>query len=251
MAINNFKVFAGAVGADVLTQVDYEALAALASGFSTGTAISSQLNKVWRQSSIMASALAQFIGDQSGNNVIDDGTITSIVANLLLAVQTVALNAVTTMPPGTILHLPRATPPVGTVAANGALLLRTNYPDLWAEAQVSGNITATDTAWGATTTPGSYSPGDGATTFRIPDMRGLFTRALGSGSSPDTGRVLGSFQDEMVGPHTHPSHAHSGDNLNGGIYYMDGAHLIAGSTGTNTGTETRVKNASLLACIIY
>ncbi|WP_227789498.1 MULTISPECIES: glycine-rich domain-containing protein [unclassified Burkholderia] len=85
MATNNFKPFAAAAGANVMTQADYEALAALLTGFVSGTAQSQQLNKVWRQSSIMAAVLAQFIVDRTGQNAIDDGTTATLLANLKLS----------------------------------------------------------------------------------------------------------------------------------------------------------------------
>ncbi|WP_310727008.1 hypothetical protein, partial [Burkholderia multivorans] len=87
MANNNFKPFAAAGGANVMTQADYEALAALLTGFQSGTAQSAQLNKVWRQSSIMSAVLAQFIVDLTGQDAIDDGTTTTLLANLKTAVQ--------------------------------------------------------------------------------------------------------------------------------------------------------------------
>ncbi|RQU16223.1 hypothetical protein DF153_21420 [Burkholderia cenocepacia] len=87
MANNNFKPFAAAGGANVMTQADYEALAALLTGFQSGTAQSQQLNKVWRQSSIMAAVLAQFIVDLTGQDAIDDGTTATLLANLKTAVQ--------------------------------------------------------------------------------------------------------------------------------------------------------------------
>ncbi|KVP48383.1 hypothetical protein [Burkholderia ubonensis] len=86
MANNNFKAFAAAAGANVMAQADYEALAALLTGFVSGTAQSIQLNKVWRQSSIMAAVLAQFIVDITGQDAIDDGTTTTLLANLKAAV---------------------------------------------------------------------------------------------------------------------------------------------------------------------
>ncbi|KVO64977.1 hypothetical protein WJ78_17805 [Burkholderia ubonensis] len=86
MANNNFKAFAAAAGANVMAQADYEALAALLTGFVSGTAQSIQLNKVWRQSSIMAAVLAQFIVDITGQDAIDDGTTTTLLANLKVAV---------------------------------------------------------------------------------------------------------------------------------------------------------------------
>lgn len=87
MPTNNFKVFAGGGGADVVSQAAYESLSALTNGFTTGTAVSGQLNKVWRQSSIMAAVLAQFIADQTGSNAVDDGTTATLEANLILAIR--------------------------------------------------------------------------------------------------------------------------------------------------------------------
>ncbi|WP_254211201.1 hypothetical protein, partial [Burkholderia multivorans] len=56
-------------------------------GFQSGTAQSAQLNKVWRQSSIMAAVLGQFIVDLTGQDAIDDGTTATLLANLKMAVQ--------------------------------------------------------------------------------------------------------------------------------------------------------------------
>lgn len=82
MGINNFKPFAAAGAANVMTQADFEAMAALLTGFQSGTAQSRQLNKVWRQSSIMSAVLAQFIVDRTGQDAIDDGTTSNLLANL-------------------------------------------------------------------------------------------------------------------------------------------------------------------------
>lgn len=82
MATNDFLVFGGGAGANVITQVTYSGLAARTAGFASGVAQSAQLNKVWRQSSIMAAVLAQFISDRTGADVLDDGTIATILANL-------------------------------------------------------------------------------------------------------------------------------------------------------------------------
>lgn len=79
---NDFLVFAGGAGANVLSQTDWAALTARTSGFSSGVAQSAQLNKAWRQSSIMAAVLAQFISDRTGLDVLDDGTTATILANL-------------------------------------------------------------------------------------------------------------------------------------------------------------------------
>lgn len=83
---NDFQLFATAAGANVLSQADYLALAALASGFQAGTAQSAALNKVWRQSSIMSAVLAQLIVDMTGQNATDDGTMATLLANLKQAI---------------------------------------------------------------------------------------------------------------------------------------------------------------------
>lgn len=85
---SDFLPFSGAAGANVLSQSAYAALASRTSGFSSGVAKSAELNKVWRQSSIMSAVLAQFINDVSGVDSIDDGTITTLLANLKSGLRT-------------------------------------------------------------------------------------------------------------------------------------------------------------------
>ncbi|WP_150294772.1 hypothetical protein [Pseudomonas extremaustralis] len=82
------------MGANVSTQAEYAALAARSNGFSAGTAVSKQLNKAWRQSSVMAATLAQFISDQSGNDVLDDGNLATIQTNLGLAIKAAVASGV-------------------------------------------------------------------------------------------------------------------------------------------------------------
>lgn len=114
-AVNNFKAFAGGVGANVVSQSAYEALTALiTNGFLTGTANSMQLNKVWRQSSIMAAVLAQFNADMTGQDSIDDGSTATLLTNLKSAISSV-VDRVATATGGTVdaitatfLHAPAA-----------------------------------------------------------------------------------------------------------------------------------------------
>lgn len=79
----------------------------------------------------------------------------------------------------------------GYLIANGSLLSRTEYPWLWDYAQKSGMLVEETARTGY---EGCFTKGDGATTFRIPDLRGTFLRVLDNGSSIDTGRVAGSWQ---------------------------------------------------------
>lgn len=86
MPSNDFLVFAGAGGANVVSQSTYASMAALAGGFVTGIAESNQLNKVWRQGSIMAAILGQLSADITGANSVDDGTTTTLLGNLLTSI---------------------------------------------------------------------------------------------------------------------------------------------------------------------
>ena len=85
MAVD-FLPFATAVDATVMTQADYLAAAFRSSGFQNGIAIAEQLNKVWRQSAFMSAALANYIANQTGDDVLDDGDLNAMVALLADAI---------------------------------------------------------------------------------------------------------------------------------------------------------------------
>jgi hypothetical protein len=175
----------------------------------------------------------------------------------------------------------------GTVKLNGALLSRVTFADLWAYAQASGNLAASDAAWTASALYGQFSPGDGSTTFRVPDARGYFIRAWDDSRGVDAARAIGTSQVDDLKPHTHTGttagvsagHTHPGPapgpyNQVSGRQVVTGAGIFAdlpstdGSTPPNTGgqsndhthtfttastgtTESRPKNLALLACIKY
>ncbi|WP_145548589.1 phage tail protein, partial [Yersinia massiliensis] len=85
---NEILPFGIGAGSNVMTQADYEALAARVGGFSSGVAKSEQLNKIWRQSAFVASVLAQFIANRSAEDVLDDGDTANLLTNLELALKT-------------------------------------------------------------------------------------------------------------------------------------------------------------------
>ncbi|WP_072023213.1 phage tail protein [Photorhabdus australis] len=87
MAKNEFLTFGTAEGANVLSNEEYAALAARVNGFSAGVAKSRELNKAWRQSSIITHILAQYIADESGNDVLDNGDINALKKSLALAIK--------------------------------------------------------------------------------------------------------------------------------------------------------------------
>ncbi|MCT9017165.1 hypothetical protein N6G05_26800 [Cupriavidus gilardii] len=94
MATIDFLPFATGSGANVLSQAEWAALTQRLSGFQSGVAKSDQLNKAWRQSSIMAAVIAGFVADVTGRDVIDDGTTATILANLKAAVSAQSIGVV-------------------------------------------------------------------------------------------------------------------------------------------------------------
>ena len=86
---NEFLAFAADPAANVMQQADYAGSSFLPTrllGFQTGVAPSAQLNKTWRQASLMSSMLGAFI-DQAGMNALDDGNgITTLLPNFTTAV---------------------------------------------------------------------------------------------------------------------------------------------------------------------
>lgn len=107
MPTNDFKAFANGNSANVISQADYLALAALVSGFSSGKASSVQVNKALRQATVMANVLAQFIADSANVDVLDNGNTAAILSNLknsmpgrLLGVQVVTSSALITKSAG-------------------------------------------------------------------------------------------------------------------------------------------------------
>ena len=88
MPTNDYLAFGTAGGANVLTQAAWAALAARSSGFAAGTAASAQLNKAWRQASMMSAALGALINSAGGVDALDDG----VPANLQTGLQTAITN---------------------------------------------------------------------------------------------------------------------------------------------------------------
>ncbi len=156
---------------------------------------------------------------------------------------------------GAVAYFPATTPPTGWLKFNGALLSRATYANLYAYAVASGNMAASDGAWSGA----QFSPGDGATTFRIGDGRGEFPRGWDDGRGVDAARAIGSYQASQNLAHTHNTvRTMDGTSLPNGA----GAYAVAavgGSASTNSialtssdgGTEARSRNIALLACIKY
>lgn len=160
MAINNFKAFAIDPNANVMSQADWEALPALLSGFTSGKADASQVNKALRQATFIASAIAQFVSDALIQDILDDGNSQAFVVKLKQAIVNGSVPAGIPMPWAT------STPPTGWLKCNGASFNTSTYP-LLAKAYPSGVL---------------------------PDLRGEFIRGWDDGRGVDPARGLLSTQ---------------------------------------------------------
>lgn len=139
----------------------------------------------------------------------------------------------------------------GSIIAEGGTVSRTTYARLW-------NKIGT-----------SYGAGDGSTTFTLPDWRGVVFRALDRGRGLDSGRSLGSYQQDAMQNITGSFYAANrpGGAPIGAFYDTGGrgSSLLAGGGLTNdimqtgidasrqvrTAAETRMQNIALTACITY
>lgn len=119
----------------------------------------------------------------------------------------------------------------GYLKLNGALVSRTTYADLWTFAQTTTPVS--EATWAANT-QGRFSVGDGSTTFRLPDLRGVFIRILDDGRGVDTGRTWGTYQIDTNTAHTHgvndPSHTHGVNDPSHNHGVSDSGHTHTGST---------------------
>jgi len=201
---------------------------------------------------------ADFLNDLVANlmAVLTAGGVTPVKGddnNLRDAI--LAMIAGGTVPVGAIVPFAAAAAPTGYVKANGVLLSRSTYASLWAHAQASGAIVS-DATWLAGR-PGAWSTGDGSTTFRIPDFRGLFPRGFHDGSGTydsDTATLLGQYRDSQNKAHTHNLATNGTGNGNNSNYRLGGSEYSSpytDVTASSGGVEAYPRHASQLICIKY
>ena len=244
MGTNYIYKVAGDAAALVLSDSEFNLDAQRIVGHQPGIARPDFANKMAKQSSFIAEAVAQFIATYASVDVQDDQATALVVANFVSAIAAVSPGESA----GFIKPFGGTTPPSGFLECNGASLLRASYADLFA---------AIGFAWGAA---------DG-TRFNLPDLRGRFPRGWDHGASRDPDKAtrtasnlggnigdnVGSVQTGQVGPHAHPSHM----NLTVGTDV--GGHSIREGNGPqwiedgelSTGSETRPINANVMYCIKY
>ncbi|KXG79242.1 phage tail protein [Pseudomonas mosselii] len=160
------------------------------------------------------------IGFHWGTQVAGDLAMNAqgvIAWNGLPLYHTGNLNPAAIVPAGTLIQTFSRTAPSGTLRCNGAAVSRTTYAALFAAIGIL------------------YGTGDGATTFNLPDTRGLFTRDVDDGRGFDPGRVQGSVQSSQ-----NLWHAHAASAAEAGWHYHPGSSIAAG--GEHTHTAPRAMN---------
>ncbi len=203
MAINNFKPFAAASGANVVSQSDYEGLTALATGFTAGVAKSAQINKALRQSTFGAAGVAQFIMEVLGSDVLDDGDLGKFSGLLRDAVSLLATRAA-----GTLVGQPIAWAsdivPDGYAVMQGQPFDKTRYPKL------------------------AIAYPDGV----IPDMRGWMIKG-----KPASGRAVLSQEQDGNKSHSHTARAQDTDLGTKTTSSFDYGTKSTNTTGGHTHTQ--------------
>lgn len=163
---------------------------------------------------------------------------------------------------GGVMAFATTSPPQGWLECNGQAISRNKYATLFTRI---GTI---------------YGSGNGATTFNIPDLRGVFLRGWDYGRGLDPGRGFGNYQADQIQDHQHTisSHTHgykdiyyseiegtvyiqghlgsaSSDSDNNGYEIPRTTSSAFGSVGDPTssrhGSETRPRNVSIIFCIKY
>lgn len=241
MPTNQFKTFAAAGGANVLSQAEYDMLAAQSTGFETGIADSAAFNKVWRQSAFMTAALAESMMRSVKADVLDDGDLEDKVGKLLTMFPStgdIKYTAKVAADAGWVLLNDGSIGSAGSAATTRAnadtvdlfTLLWNNYTN--ANCPVSGGRGANAAA--------DYAANK---TLTLPLFRGRVLGVSGAGAGL-TARTAGT----AVGEETHlltvaelPAHGHvvpSGDEA-GGAGQAEGTNLhnLADINSENTGDD--------------
>lgn len=150
-----------------------------------------------------------------------------------------AIQSYSYVPAGAIMAFAMNSAPSGWLKCDGSLVLRSTYQALFL-------------AIGTT-----YGIGNGTTTFKLPDYRGVFLRGIDDGKGLDNNRQFGNYQSDELKAHTHNvsyMNRASGseiDNQTPVLLAETAYSIVSGQTSTNatTGVETRPKNYSVLYCI--
>lgn len=228
MPVNQYLPFAFGVSANAVTPAAYALLTALrTNGFQAGTALSEQMNAVWRQSATASAGVATFASTFGLLDCLDNGDPAAFSAALKSAIDQL-LAAQQHWRPGDLKFTAVNVVDTGWLAANGAIITQASQPALFARIGITYN--------GGGVPLGS---------FQLPDLRGLVPRGADDGRGLDVGRAFGSTQMDAIGAHVHPlsdnilTEGVAGAGPGGTTSGTSGVPVETGSAG---GAETRMKN---------
>ncbi|OCQ54577.1 Phage Tail Collar Domain protein [Photorhabdus australis subsp. thailandensis] len=166
---NDFKAFSISNDASIISQEKYEESQSLQAGFPPENISIPVLNKELRQSSTIASVVANFIKEQSGDDVLDDGDITKLTEQLNRALEQ-KISDISNIPVGVPVPWPTTIPPAGWLQCNGSVFDQSKFPKL-AEAYPDG---------------------------KLPDLRGEFIRGWDDGRGIDKNRRILTHQGDAI-----------------------------------------------------
>ncbi|WP_323837113.1 phage tail protein [Photorhabdus africana] len=244
---NDFKAFSIGNNANIVSQEAYEESRSLKTGFPPSDITIHVLNKVLRQSSTISSVIANFIATQSGNDILDDGDIAKLIAQLNSALEQ---KITTTVPSASliqqgVIQLTDKTGNSNTLAAtqkfvsdvndnaNNRLAKNQNGADIPDKDAFVRNLSLFEKLipvgvplpWPTTTPPEGWAQCNGAPFDKtkypkltqaypngvLPDLRGEFIRGWDNGRGVDNGRHILSFQYDAFRRHNHSIYTTNSD----------------------------------------
>ncbi len=244
---SDFKAFSIGNNANVVSQEAYEESRSLKTGFPPDNITIHVLNKVLRQASTISSVVANFIATQSGNDILDDGDIVKLIAQLNRALEQ---KITTTVPSASltqqgVIQLTDNTGNSNTLAATQKLVsdVNQNANNRLAKDQNGADIPDKDAfvrnlslfeklipvgvplPWPTATPPEGWAQCNGASFDKtkypklaqaypngvLPDLRGEFIRGWDNGRGIDNGRSILSFQYDAFRRHNHSIYTTNSD----------------------------------------
>jgi microcystin-dependent protein len=238
VALDAAATFAGAITASV----------ASINNLSNITATADQLNSTSLIGTLpVVGTLAQgsvVVGNSSSvATAVTLGTSGTVLTSDGTDAAWTALPAVSNFDAGMVQMFANTTVPTGWLECDGTAVSRTTYATLFA---------AIGTAYGV---------GNGSSTFTLPDMRGEFPRGWDNSRGIDSGRGIGTSQDDQMEQH---NHIDSDRPLHTGFGYGTGAFTVRSPAdtqhgnvstvfgnrgGTSNSNENRPRNVALMFCI--
>nr|AAK16091.1 YdaB [Photorhabdus luminescens] len=213
---NDFKAFSISYNANVVSQRLYEESKDLLTGFPPNDVSTHMLNKVLRQSSTISAVVANFIATQSGDDVLDDGDIAKLTAQLNRALEqktTIKVPDASLTQKG-VVQLTNVIGNSDTLAVTQKLvqeIINSLREDI-NSSKTNDIPVGTPIPWPTAIPPVGWLQCNGAVFDKskfpelakaypsgyLPDLRGEFIRGWDNGRGVDPGRVCSTWQGDAI-----------------------------------------------------